>query len=221
MATSSFLQIRSIRSSEHLTRARQPLSRVAMASQSSLPSPPPLADLLVQAPAALFLDFDGTLVELAPEPGLIDIPETLVGSLHDVRDRLEGRLALVSGRALDDLERHLGDVRPAIASAHVLVLPSHREGLPRSVLEAMAMGRVIITTDAPGCRETVVPGVNGLLVPVADPEALAEAMQSLVDQPDRVTAMGEASLDMARKRFSTSRINQAMLAALSLTGPRS
>lgn len=89
-----------------------------MASQSSLPSPPPLADLLVQAPAALFLDFDGTLVELAPEPGLIHIPETLVSSLHDLHDRLEGRLALVSGRALDDLERHLGDVRLYRAGSH-------------------------------------------------------------------------------------------------------
>ena len=146
----------------------------------------------------------------------------LVGDVDPNPDSLsEAEVSAKVEAAGIEWTRHLGDVRPAIASAHVLVLPSHREGLPRSVLEAMAMGRAIITTDAPGCRETVVPGVNGLLVPVADPEALAEAMQSLVDQPDRVTAMGEASLDMARKRFSTSRINQAMLAALSLTGSRS
>ena len=60
----------------------------------------------------------------------------------------------------------LSDVRPAIAASSVYVLPSYREGTPRTVLEAMAMGRAIITTDAPGCRETVIHGQNGYLVPV-------------------------------------------------------
>ena len=68
------------------------------------------------------------------------------------------------------------DVRPFIADCHVFVLPSYHEGMPRTVLEAMAMGRPILTTDVPGCRETVIPGENGYLVPRGDAIALAEQM---------------------------------------------
>jgi glycosyltransferase involved in cell wall biosynthesis len=78
----------------------------------------------------------------------------------------------------------IADIRPTLAAAHVLVLPSYREGTPRSVLEAMSMGRAVITTDAPGCRETIIDGESGLLVPVADPEALELAMHRLCsDRP--------------------------------------
>ncbi|MBX7540223.1 trehalose-phosphatase [Qipengyuania sphaerica] len=89
-----------------------------MASRSPLPSPPDLADLLSVGPVALFLDFDGTLVGIAPRPGDIDVPDGLADRLHDLRDRLLGRLALVSGRALDDLEIHLGAVSIAKAGSH-------------------------------------------------------------------------------------------------------
>jgi glycosyltransferase involved in cell wall biosynthesis len=75
------------------------------------------------------------------------------------------------------------DVRPALAQAHAMVLPSYGEGTPRSVLEALSMGRAIVTTDAPGCRETVVEGVNGFMVPVGDVQALADAMERLVKDP--------------------------------------
>ncbi|MDN5557597.1 MAG: glycosyltransferase family 4 protein, partial [Acinetobacter sp.] len=71
----------------------------------------------------------------------------------------------------------LSDVRPAIAESSVYVLPSYREGTPRTVLEAMAMGRAIITTDAPGCRETVLHGVNGYLVAVKSVDELVQCMQ--------------------------------------------
>ncbi|WP_395348681.1 glycosyltransferase [Variovorax sp. UC122_21] len=70
----------------------------------------------------------------------------------------------------------LDDVRPAIANASVFVLPSYREGTPRTVLEAMSMGRAVITTDAPGCKETVVSGENGFLIPVASVDDLVGAM---------------------------------------------
>ena len=93
------------------------------------------------------------------------------------------------------------DVRPVIAAASVIVLPSYREGTPRSVLEGMAMGRAIITTDVPGCRETVVDGVNGLLVPVRDAKALAAAMLALVRDPAQVTRMGEASRRIAVEKY--------------------
>ena len=74
----------------------------------------------------------------------------------------------------------LSDVLPALNSCRFFVLPSYREGTPRSVLEAMSVGRPIITTDVPGCRETVVHGVNSLLVPPRDVKALAQSMLSLI-----------------------------------------
>ena len=88
-------------------------------------------------------------------------------------------VAWVADGTLEYLGR-LSDVRPAIAASTVYVLPSYREGTPRTVLEAMAMGRPIITTDAPGCRETVVDGHNGFLVPIKSVEALVQAMLKFV-----------------------------------------
>ena len=89
-----------------------------MASPISLPSPPDLVDLLDRGPISLFLDFDGTLVGIAPRPGDIDVPAYLAESLHSLRDRLQGRLALVSGRALNDLQTHLGEIAIARAGSH-------------------------------------------------------------------------------------------------------
>ena len=112
----------------------------------------------------------------------------------------------------------LEDVRPAIASASVFVLPSYREGTPRSVLEAMAMGRPIVTTDVPGCRETVVEGINGLLVPARDAEQLAGAMQWLIDQPDRRAEMGAQSLEICRRKYDVHAVNAQLLEHLGLAG---
>lgn len=112
---------------------------------------------------------------------------------------------------------HLGrldDVRPAIAAARIYVLPSYREGTPRSVLEAMAMGRPVITTDAPGCRETVVDGVNGLRVPPRDAGALEAAMERLILHPALATGMGQASLERVRARYDVHRVNAQILSAV-------
>lgn len=84
----------------------------------SLPLPPEISALQADAPVALFLDFDGTLVDLAPTPDGIDVPDHLVRSLHALAERMEGRLALVSGRAITDLEKHLGPVKLACAGSH-------------------------------------------------------------------------------------------------------
>lgn len=108
------------------------------------------------------------------------------------------------------------DVRPAIAEHSVYVLPSYREGTPRSVLEAMAMGRPVITTDAPGCRETVVDGVNGLLVPVKDWEALYRAMRRFVDDPAPIAPMGAQSRRLAEEKFDVRKVNAALLDAAGL-----
>lgn len=96
------------------------------------------------------------------------------------------------------------DVRPKLARADVLVLPSwYREGVPRSVLEAMAMGKIIITTDTPGCRDTVESGKNGFLVPPGDTPALTNAIrQVLALTPEQRTAMSAGSIEKVRTEFS-------------------
>jgi glycosyltransferase involved in cell wall biosynthesis len=110
----------------------------------------------------------------------------------------------------------LSDVRPAIANSHVYVLPSYREGTPRTVLEAMAMGRPVITTDAPGCRQTVVDGDNGYLVPVQSADALAEAMLKFVEDPSLLARMGSRSRQIAEEKFDVNNVNAVMLQAMDL-----
>lgn len=95
-----------------------------------------------------------------------------------------------------------GDVERWMARASAIVLPSfYAEGMPRTLMEAAAAGRAIVTTDTPGCRETVVDSVTGLLCPPRAPETLARALQSLLDDPERAAAMGEAGLKLAWERF--------------------
>jgi len=109
------------------------------------------------------------------------------------------------------------DVRPFIAGVHVYVLPSYyREGTPRTVLEAMSMGRPIITTDAPGCRETVQDGVNGSLVPVRDAGALTGAMEKFLSDPSLVPSMGARSRRIAEEKYDVHKVNAAMIAAMNL-----
>lgn len=94
------------------------------------------------------------------------------------------------------------DVRPYIRQAHVVVLPSYREGISKSLLEAMSMARPIITTDTPGCRETVENGLNGLLIPIKNIEALVEAMEKMYALPfDTLTNMGQASRERVIQYF--------------------
>lgn len=111
----------------------------------------------------------------------------------------------------------LSDVRPALQQCSVYVLPSYREGTPRSVLEALAMGRPVVTTDAPGCRETVVNGVNGWLVPVRDAAALANAMRRLIEDAALRQQMGDAGLAMARELYDVHKVNAAIIAVLEET----
>ena len=111
----------------------------------------------------------------------------------------------------------LDDVRPVLAAAHVCVLPSYGEGTPRSVLEAMAMGRAIVTTDVPGCRGTVIEGSNGYLVPARDAPALAAAMSRLLDAPAVLAQMGRASRRLAEERFDVHDVNRTILEAMGLS----
>jgi glycosyltransferase involved in cell wall biosynthesis len=136
----------------------------------------------------------------------------LVGWVDDNPDAIEQRE--LDAWIDDGLVNFLGkltDVKPAIADSSVYVLPSYREGTPRTVLEAMAMGRGVITTNAPGCRETVINGHNGYLVPVKDADALAEAMQKFIDEPELIAKMGRAARQMAMDKFDVNAVNQMML----------
>ena len=105
----------------------------------------------------------------------------------------------------------MSDVRPAIDNSLVYVLPSYREGTPRTVLEAMAMGRAVITTDAPGCRETVIDGENGFLVPVKSVDALVEAMTRFIEDPELATRMGKRSREIAVEKYDVHKVNAVML----------
>ena len=102
------------------------------------------------------------------------------------------------------------DVRPYIARAGIYVLPSYREGTPRTVLEAMAMGRAVITTAVPGCRETVIEGRNGFLVPVKNSEALAEAMERFIKQPELAEQMGVESRKIAEDKYDVKKVNRVI-----------
>ncbi len=115
-----------------------------------------------------------------------------------------------------ELWGRMADVRPAIEACSVYVLPSYREGTPRTVLEAMAMGRAIITTDAPGCRETVIDGDNGFLVPVKSVDALVEAMTRFILEPTLAACMGQRGRQVAEDKFNVHKINDIMLKEMGL-----
>lgn len=140
-----------------------------------------------------------------------DVPISLVGDFDPSPDSL-GREELAQLVASGiDYKGHLDDVRPAIAECSVYVLPSYREGTPRSVLEAMAMGRAIVTTDAPGCRETVREGENGFLVRPRDADSLLEGMKRFIDDPGLATVMGGASRRIAEAKYDVRKVNAELL----------
>lgn len=123
--------------------------------------------------------------------------------------------SLLSGSGI----KYLGpvsDVRALIAACHVFVLPSYREGTPRTVLEAMAIGRAIVTTDVPGCRETVRDAFNGYLVSVKSADELQKAMQRFLDTPSLMETMGENSLRLAREKYDVDKVNASIVRELGL-----
>lgn len=141
-----------------------------------------------------------------------DVRFTLVGWIDDSPDAI--RSEELDGWVADGTLCYLGrltDVRTAIADASVYVLPSYREGTPRTVLEAMAMGRPVITTDAPGCRETVVDGDNGFLVPVKSVDALESAMLKFIENPPLIARMGARSRQLAEEKYDVHKVNAVML----------
>ena len=100
------------------------------------------------------------------------------------------------------------DIATAISMSHIICLPSYREGLPKILIEAASCGRPIVTTDVPGCRETVQDGVNGYLVPVKDANKLKDALIKLIENEEIRLSMGKASRELAEKQFSTKIVNE-------------
>ncbi|MEE0882308.1 MAG: glycosyltransferase family 4 protein [Bacteroidales bacterium] len=93
------------------------------------------------------------------------------------------------------------DVLSLLKGSHIMVFPSYHEGLPKSIIEAEAIGRPIVTTDSVGCRDTVIDGENGFLVPIKDPDSLAKALKKLIDDKDLRILMGKKSRELAVKRY--------------------
>jgi glycosyltransferase involved in cell wall biosynthesis len=107
---------------------------------------------------------------------------------------------------------HIEDIRSVWAQAHVAVLPSRREGLPKSLLEAAACGRPLIATDVPGCREIARNGINAILVPTDDAEALAHAIETLSKDSDLRVRLGRASRDIVTAEYSSALIGNEIAA---------
>lgn len=108
------------------------------------------------------------------------------------------------------------DVRPFIAQCSTYVLPSYHEGTPKTVLEAMSMGRSIITSDAPGCRETVTDGVNGYLVEVKDIKGLVDKMEHMISYPETSQKMGATSSKIAQEKYNVEIVNQSIIQTMGL-----
>jgi len=150
-------------------------------------------------------------------PDYPDVRFQLLGAV-DEGNRTAIRQSEIDSWVAEGVVEHLGttdDVRPFIASASVVVLPSYREGLPRSLLEASAMARPLIATDVPGCRDVVVGGLNGYLCAVRDAGSLAKAMRRLAQLPPaQRLAMGEAGRKRVQERFSEALVVRAYLDVL-------
>lgn len=115
-------------------------------------------------------------------------------------------LASWQAEKIVELPGFRSDMAEFFARSHIAVLPSYREGLPKVLIEAAACGRAVVTTDVPGCRDAIIPGKTGLLVPVRDAHALADAIQYLLEHPAERRAMGVAGRRLAEEAFDIRRV---------------
>ena len=145
----------------------------------------------------------------------------LIGSYDDNIDSISPSLYedIKSGKVLDYIGL-VDDVRPYVQSSSILVLPSfYGEGVPRCILEGMAMGRPVITSDSVGCRETVNPNTreaNGILVPIKDVASLTSAMEYFIKKPDDIVRFGLNGRKYAFEKFDVHKVNRQMLEIMNL-----
>jgi glycosyltransferase involved in cell wall biosynthesis len=141
----------------------------------------------------------------------------LVGPFDDHPDAISRKeVAYWSSKGILDYRGEMLDVRPALSECTAYVLPSYREGIPRSILEAMSTGRAIITTNAPGCRQTVVEHENGIMIPVGDCLALEHAMERFILDPSLAITMGKRSLEIAKDKFDVHKVNRFLMTEMGL-----
>lgn len=170
------------------------------------PVPEPAGAPLVLMPARLLLDKGAAeFVEAARRLRAAgsDARFVLAGDPNSQNPASVPAATLVEWRAEGVVEfpGHQGDIAALMQAAHLVVLPSYREGLPKALIEAAACGRAVVTTDVPGCRDAIRPGETGLLVPPRDGPALAEAIAALLADPARRRAMGTAGRALAEETF--------------------
>lgn len=153
-----------------------------------------------------------------------DYPNVEFRIAGDCDEKTDSKIRELIEQLRDDgVIKYLGyvkDIRQHIAASHVFVLPSYyREGVPRSSMECMAMGRPIITTDWIGCKETVNDGENGYLVPIRNVESLSASMRKFIDNPELIPQMGKNSRQIAERRFDMHKINHQLLTILRESSP--
>ncbi|MES2662031.1 MAG: glycosyltransferase family 4 protein [Pseudomonadota bacterium] len=143
-----------------------------------------------------------------------EIPRFVLVGQPDPANPMSLTQAQLNGWQLEGIVELWGqraDMHTVLSSACIVVLPSYREGLPKVLIEAAACGRAVITTDVPGCRDAIIPNVTGLLVPVKNANALAEAINSLLKDKERCEKMGKAGRDFAEKTFDVKNVVQEHL----------
>jgi len=141
-------------------------------------------------------------------PGAAGVRFVLVGTTDpgNPTSLTEAELAAWARDGIVETWGHRADMPVVLAAAHVVVLPSYREGLPKVLIEAAACGRAVITTDVPGCRDAIDPGETGLLVPARDANALAQAILQLLADPERFAALGRAGRALAERAFDVNEV---------------
>ncbi len=181
-----------------------------------------------EPPGSFTVGFVGRLLDDKGVRSLVRAHELLIERGNAIRTLLAGEPdpsnpASIPDQVLDgwrhlpnlELLGHVDDIRSVWKQAHVAILPSRREGLPKSLLEAAACGRPLIATDVPGCREIARHGINALLVPADDAEALAQAIETLRKDPELRTRFGSASREIAVTEYSSARIGREITALYS------
>ena len=143
---------------------------------------------------------------------------TVLGEIdhHNMGALKKSELDSLIAEQLFEYPGYVSNVKDWIIDSSVFVLPSYREGVPRSTQEAMAIGRAVITTDVPGCRETVIDGVNGFLVPKWNAQALAQKMIYFIQNPEQIHIMGKMSYEIAIEKFDVHKVNRNLFNILGI-----
>lgn len=170
--------------------------------------------ILVEKGVREFFEAAGLVKKRFPDAEFVYVGPFDVGNPAAIS---ESQLAEMNAENQVEVHGFAEDVRPFFRDCSVFVLPSYREGTPRTVLEAAAMGRPVITTNGPGgCRQTVREGESGYLVPVKNSDALAEAMTKFAAAPETIAPMGEAGRDWMAEKFDVRKVNATIIETMGL-----